>query len=97
MEEDDNFDPAERKRLLQDLKRQVVSKVNGIDDEVLLQSILEMIVDAQSDIMEGEKDPELSEAASIFDEMHPENKRKPAPVNQKPKNDADSWLDGLGR
>lgn len=96
MEENENFDPIERKRAMQELKRQVIARVNGSDDDVLLQAVLEMIVDAENDIMEGEKNPELAND-SEFDEMHPDNRRKPAPVHQKPKNDADSWLDGLGR
>jgi hypothetical protein len=96
MEEEEEFDPAERKRLLQDLKGQVIRKVNAIQDPVLLESLLETIDDAGSDIMEGNKDPELVEAAEV-DLEHPDNRKKPAPINQRYKNDADSWLDGLGR
>jgi hypothetical protein len=95
-EEDEGFDHAAHKRLLQDLKRQVMRKVDAVQDEVLLQAVLEMLTDAEIDFMDGEKDPELVEASEI-DLEHPDNRRKPAPINQKNKNNADSWLDGLGR
>ncbi len=89
-------DPIERKRMLQDMRREITRRLEGIQDEFLLNSVLEMLDDAESDLMEGEKDPELVEA-SEYDQMHPDNRRKPAPINRPNKNNADDWLDGLGR
>ena len=97
MEEEEYSNPAARKAALQNLKRQVMRKVDGVQDEVLLQSILELIEDSEGDLMEGEKDPELAEEASEHDRMHPDNKRKPAPIHQPNKNNANDWLEGLGR
>ena len=82
MEEEEYTNPAARKLALQNLKRQVMRKVDAVQDEVLLQSILELIEDSEGDLMEGEKDPELVEEASEHDRMHPDNRRKPAPINQ---------------
>jgi hypothetical protein len=96
MEEEQEITPFERKRALLELKRQVVRKVDSIQDEILLQSILELINDAEVDYMDAEKDPELV-AASEIDLEHPDNKRRPAPVNQPNKNNSSDWLDGLGR
>jgi hypothetical protein len=95
-DEEEELDEAGRRRQLQDLKRQVMRKVDGITDPFLLESILEMIEDAEGDLMEGEKDPEIV-AASENDREHPDNRTKPAPINRPAQNDADSWLDGLGR
>jgi hypothetical protein len=97
-EEDESFDPVAHQRMLQDLKRQIMRKLDPVDDEVLLQAVLEMVTDAEMDIMEGDKDPELAAAAEFDDDLlHPDNRKRPAPIHQKNKNDADSWLDGLGR
>ena len=97
MEEEEDINPAARKIALQNLKRQVMRKVDAVQDEVLLQSIMELIEDSEGDLMEGEKDPELVEEASEHDRMHPDNKRKPAPIHQPNKNNANDWLEGLGR
>lgn len=95
-EHEEIIDDATRKRQIQDLKRQVIRKVDGLTDPILLASILELIEDAESDFMDAEKDPEIVEA-SLNERDHPGNRTKAAPVNRPPQNDADSWLDGLGR
>lgn len=95
-EEEEIMDDATQRRQLQDLKRQVIRKIDGITDPFLLATIMEMIDDAESDLMDGEKDPEIVEA-SLNERDHPGNRTKAAPINRPNKSDADSWLDGLGR
>jgi hypothetical protein len=95
-EEDDDRDPQAQKRALQDLKRQVMRRVDGIADPYLLQSILEMIEDAEGDLMEGNKDPEEVDASNV-DRDHPDNRTLPPPINRANQNTLDNWLDGLGR
>lgn len=95
-EEDDiHDDPQARRRALQDLRRQIISRVNASEDIVLLESLLEMIEDAESDIMEAERDPEQVEAAEQTD-VHGK-KKIPPPLNRPNQNTVDNWLDQLGR
>lgn len=95
-EEDDiHDDPQARRRALQDLRRQIISRVNASEDIVLLESLLEMIEDAESDIMEAERDPEQVEAAEHSDS--PGKKKIPPPLNRPNQNTVDNWLDQLGR
>lgn len=96
MKDEEQHDDAERRRQIQDLKRQVIRKVDGLKDPILLASILELIEDAEGDFMDAEKDPEIVEA-SLNERDHPGNRTKAAPINRPNKSDADSWLDGLGR
>ncbi|MBK9449296.1 MAG: hypothetical protein IPN95_07740 [Bacteroidetes bacterium] len=96
MKDEEQHDDAERRRQIQDLKRQVIRKIDGLKDPILLSSILELIEDAESDFMDAEKDPEIVEA-SLNERDHPGNRTKAAPINRPNKSDADSWLDGLGR
>ncbi len=96
MKDEEQHDDAERRRQIQDLKRQVIRKIDGLKDPILLSSILELIEDAESDFMDAEKDPEIVEA-SPNERDHPGNRTKAAPINRPNKSDADSWLDGLGR
>jgi hypothetical protein len=96
VEDEEATDPQAQRRALQDLKRQVMRKVDGITDPFLLQSILEMIEDAEGDLMDGNQDPEEIEAAESRHE-HPDNRKLPPPVNKPPQNTLDNWLDGLGR
>ena len=96
MKDEEQHDDAERRRQIQDLKRQVIRKIDGLKDTILLSSILELIEDAESDFMDAEKDPEIVEA-SLNERDHPGNRTKAAPINRPNKSDADSWLDGLGR
>ncbi len=96
MKDEEQHDDAERRRQIQDLKRQVIRKIDGLKDPILLSSILELIEDAESDFMGAEKDPEIVEA-SLNERDHPGNRTKAAPINRPNKSDADSWLDGLGR
>ena len=94
-EEDDGPDPQAQRRALQDLRRQIISRVNASEDIVLLESLLEMIEDAESDIMEAERDPEQVEAAEQVDAHG--KKKIPPPLNRPNQNTVDNWLDGLGR
>ena len=94
--EEEEIDDYAKKRQVQDLKRQVLRKVDGIQDFFLLTAIMELIEDSEGDLMEGEKDPEIVQAAEQERDHHG-NRTNLAPVNRPPKNDADSWLDGLGR
>jgi hypothetical protein len=95
-EEDDIQDEAARRRALQELKRRIIQKVQASEDDVLLESVFEMIEDAEGDFMDGNKDPEEVEAAEQ-DYERPGNRKRPPPIHQKYKNDAESWLEGLGR
>jgi hypothetical protein len=65
MEEKEGPDPIERKRMLQDMRREISRKIEGIQDEYLLNAVLELIEDAEGDLMEGEKNPELVEASGV--------------------------------
>lgn len=95
-EEDETPDPQAQRRALQDLKRQVMRKVDTLQDSFLLEAILEMIADAEGDLMEGEQDPEEAAAAEHTQER-PNNRKHPPPLNRPNQNTVDNWLDGLGR
>lgn len=95
-DEEEVLDDAGRKRQLQELKRQVMRKVEGIQDPILLALILETIKDSEGDPMEGGKGAEISDTFEE-DRNHPENRTREAPINRPRKSDADTWLESLGR
>lgn len=75
---------------MQELKRQIMRKLDHVDDEILLSSILEMLNDHDND----EEQDEVEER-SVLDRE--DNRTLPPPIDRRYKGDADSWLDSLGR
>lgn len=75
---------------MQELKRQIMRKLDKVEDRVLLDSILEMLNDHDS-----EEDEEGEEATSSVERE--DNRKLPPPTTRRFKDDAESWLDGLGR
>jgi hypothetical protein len=77
---------------IQELKRSIMRRLDKIEDEILLQSILETLED-----FEAEQEQEDEEAETLGSRDRSDNKTIPPPINKHLRNDADSWLDGLGR
>ncbi len=76
---------------MQDLIRQIKRKLDKVEDQVVLNSILEILNDH-----DNEEDEVASAEAS--DSIEREGNRKlPPPTKRRYESDADSWLDTLGR
>ena len=76
---------------MQELKRQIIRKLDKIEDEVLLNSVLEMLNDQDGD----EEEEEVADSGNWRDRK--DNRTLPPPMDKRHKSDADSWLDTLGR